>query len=228
MLILFSILVVIVSLIVYNNYWSSPFKLIFLLGGKGSGKTTLLMRYMIAYHKKGYAIYTNVRSCELPFATIINSEDVGAYVARPKSCICLDEVGIVYDARRWKQFRNEWSDYYRYQRQYKNVVVMTSQAWDCDKRVRSLCDKFYLCSSWGALSIAKEFTLGSPFAANENTEGDDIKFVPFSWKVTLIPKYAKYFSSFSPPDKPYLEEIALRSVTLKPSSGRVLRKFGRK
>lgn len=212
--ILICIIAVIIGLAAYNAYWSSPFKLIFLLGEKGSGKTTLLMKYMIAYAKKGYAIYTNVKSCALPFATIIDEKDVGLYVARPKSLIALDEVGIVYDARKWKQFRSEWSDYYRYQRQYKNVVVQTSQAWDCDKRVRSLCDQFYLIKSFGAVGCARRFTLGSPFAANENTEGEDIRWVPFGRSFFLIPRYAKYFSSFSPPPRPLLEEVALRSVSL--------------
>lgn len=208
------IIAVIIGLVAYNAYWSSPFKLIFLLGAKGSGKTTLLMKYMIAYAKKGYAIYTNVKSCALPFATIIDENNVGDYVARPKSMIALDEVGIVYDARKWKQFKSSCSDYYRYQRQYKNVVVMTSQAWDCDKRVRSLCDKFYLVKSFGAVCCARQFTLGSPFAANETTEGEDIRWVPFGRSFCLIPRYAKYFSSFAPPPKPYLEDVALRSVSL--------------
>lgn len=212
MLYIILVIIAIIAIIsVYNAKYNNPFKLIFLLGAKGSGKTTDLTRYMTEYHKKGYSVYTNVKSCILPYVTYIDVSDVGKYIARPKSMLALDEVGIIYDARRWKQFTDDQRDYYKYQRQYKNVVVMTSQVWDCDKKVRSLCDKFYLCKSYGPLSIAREFAMKDPFHTSDDVE-DAVRFVPFSFRITWIPRYSRYFSSFDPPERPLLEESPLTVV----------------
>ncbi|MBO7677750.1 MAG: hypothetical protein J6S49_09615 [Erysipelotrichaceae bacterium] len=227
MLYIILVIVAIIAIItIYNAKYNNPFKLIFLLGAKGSGKTTLLTRYMTEYHKKGYSVYTNVKSCNLPYVTYIDVADVGKYIASPKSMLALDEVGIIYDARRWKQFTDEQRDYYKYQRQYKNVVVMTSQVWDCDKKVRSLCDKFYLCKSHGPISIAREFAMKDPFHTSDDVE-DAVRFVPFSFRITWIPEYSKYFSSYDPPVRPLLEESPLTVVPLD-HVGKSNKKRGRK
>ncbi len=187
--------------------WNNPFKLIFLFGKKGSGKTTLLIRYMTEYHQKGYSVYTNMKTCNLPYVQVIDVDQLGEYVAKPKSMIALDEVGTIYDARKFKQFRDETRDYFKYQRQYRNVVVMTSQSWDVDKKIRDLTDLFYLCGKIGPISyarqIVRQITLTEPMGDSESRIADQLKFKPLSWKLCWIPKWSKLYESFSPPDRPF-------------------------
>lgn len=205
------VLIVITGVISFFFFWSikmnSPFKLVFLLGKKGSGKSTVLVKYMMRYHKKGYRIYTNMTSCALPYVVHIKTEDLGYYVAKPKSLIALDEVGVEYDARKFKQFRDEWRDYYKYQRQYKNIVVMASQSFDVDLKIRSLVDNFYLVGKIGpwcyCRRIERKIIPTDARAGGESKMADQYAFAPCGYSFTWIPRYTKWFSSYSPPEKPY-------------------------
>lgn len=195
------------------NKWNNPYKLIFLFGKKGSGKSTLLVRYMTEYHKKGYSVYTTMDECTLPYVSHIKAEDIGFYVAKPKSLVTVDEVGTIYDARKFKTFKDEVRDYYKFQRHYKNVVIMASQSWDVDKKIRDLTDKFYLCGKLGPVSYAREIvrsiTITEPVGDSESRIADQLKFKPFGMKLTWIPKYAKHFLSFNPPERPYFVDPPL-------------------
>lgn len=186
--------------------YSNPFKLYFLFGKKGSGKSTLLVKYMMTYHKKGYVIYTNMRQCTLPYVVHIRTEDVGDYVGVPKSCVVLDEVGTDFDARKFKQFREEVRDFFIFQRQYKNVVIMASQSWNVDKKIRDLTDKMYLCGKVGPISYARpirrNITLTEPMGDSESRIADQLVFAPGA-QLTWIPKYARHFESFAPPERPF-------------------------
>lgn len=196
-----------IALTKITTKWNNPYKLIFLFGKKGSGKSTLLVRYMTEYHKKGYSVYTTMDECTLPYVVHITIDNLGYYVAKPKSLVCLDEVGIDFDARKFKTFKDEWRDYFKYQRHYRNVVIMASQTWDVDLKIRSLTDKFYLCGKIGPFSYAREIerriVLTEPTGDSESRIADQLRFKPMSAKITYIPKYAKHFASFSPPERPF-------------------------
>lgn len=207
MLIILAIILAGFSVVIWFTIkWNNPFKLYFLFGKKGSGKSTLLVKYMMQYQKNGYCIYTNMRQCTLPFVVHINTEDVGQYVGVPKSCVVLDEVGTDFDARKFKQFREEVRDYFIFQRQYKNVVIMASQSWNVDKKIRDLTDKMFLCGKVGPISYARpirrNITLTEPMGDSESRIADQLVFAP-GVKLTWIPKYAKHFNSFSPPERPF-------------------------
>lgn len=206
----------------YNN----PYLCVMVFGKKGSGKTTLLVRRMMEYHKKGYSIYTTIPDVTLPYVIHIRHEQIGEYVGKPKSLLCLDEAGTYFDARKFKTFRDSVSDYFRFQRHYKNVVYLASQSFDVDKRIRSLVDKFYLCGKVGPISYAREIqrkiVLTEPIGETESRIADQLKFVPFSVVLTWIPKYARHFESFSPPPRPFfIEPPVLDEV--EPSSRPLLR-----
>lgn len=195
------------SLLIWSGVkYRNPYKLIFLFGKKGSGKTTLLVRYMIEYHKKGYNVYTNMDGVNLPFVVKISVNDLETYAAAQKSCICLDEVGIDFDSRKFKTFKDGWRDYFKFQRQYKNVVIMTSQTWDVDKKVRDLTDKFFLCGKIGPISYAREIRRGivltMPTSEAESRIADSLDYKPGGLRLCWIPKYSKYYQSFNPPERP--------------------------
>ena len=52
----------------------------------------------------------------------------------------IDEVGIIWDNRGFKNFPSEVRDYFKLQRHYKHVVILASQTFDVDKKIRDLAD----------------------------------------------------------------------------------------
>lgn len=205
----------------YIGKWNSPFKLYLIFGKKGSGKSTLLVKWMMKYHKKGYFIYTNMKSVTLPYVIHVEEQDIGDYVGVPNSVLLLDECGTWLDNRKFKTFKDSMRDYFIYQRQYKNVVILASQNFNVDKKVRELVDKMYLCGKVGPVSYARpirrNITLTEPMGDSESRIADQLVFAP-GLVLTWIPRYAKLFESFAPPEKPFfvgspsLEEINDRSA----------------
>lgn len=231
-----SLISLFIVFVLYSKRLRNEFKLIFLFGKKGSGKSTLLVRYMTEYHKKGYSVYTNMQSVSLPYVVHIDPNQLGEFVAKPKSLICLDECGILYDNRKFKVFKDDTRDYFVYQRQYKNVVIYTSQSWNVDKKIKDLTDQLYLCGRIGAISFARpidrHITLTAPMGDSESRIADQLRFRPFSAKLTWIPRYSKYFDSFAPPERPFfidppdipVEKKTIRSAVRRLSADFSLRK----
>lgn len=185
----------------------NPYKLIFIFGKKGSGKSTLLTRYAFEYNKRGYSVYSTET---IPGTYKINPEDIGYSHFPPKSCIIVDEVGMIWDKRNFKIFPPEVRDYFKLQRHYKHVVILASQTFDVDVKIRDLADEMYLVTkSLRVFSYAKKIlrktvlvksTAEAPAKISEDLEFDNLLlFWAGSRKLTFIPKYAKYFDSFKTP-----------------------------
>lgn len=194
-------------ILVFRLYYSSRFKLFFLWGKKGSGKSSLLIKLMHRYAKKGFVIYTNMPDCLYPQARIIDLKLLGDFIPPPRSFIALDEVGMEYDNRKFKTFKDSVRDFYKLQRHYKIVVAMASQSWDVDLKIKSLVDEFYLVSSFGPLSVARRIVkkIGL-LEAGQNQESrpvENLKFASFlSWHFTWLPRWSRFFDSFDAPPKP--------------------------
>lgn len=208
--IILAFVLILAVLTAFKAKYNNRFKLIFLFGKKGSGKSTLLVKYMYQYTQKGFTCYTNMKECQFPNVRIIDINDVGDFIPEPYSVLCLDEVGIDYDSRKFKQFKDSVRDFYKLQRHYKVVCILASQSWDVDKKIRDLCDLFYLCIQIGPLGIGKQIrrktVLTESTSEAESRISDNLKFTSlFSWKWTWMPKYHKYFDSFIAPYKPPLE-----------------------
>lgn len=191
----------------YNN----PYKLYMIFGKKGSGKSTLLCKLALRYKKKGYIIYTNMEDMCIEEVRIIDPEKLGEFIPEPKSCILLDEVGMLYDNRDFKKFKPEVRDFFKLQRHYNCVVYLASQSFDIDKKLRDLTDRMYLITAitpWLSLSrpISKRIGLVEASSQGESRIVENLKFMFITnWRFTFIPKYARYFNSFIAPQKPYLE-----------------------
>lgn len=203
------VLCLLIALFAYIIIYRNKFQLIFVFGKKGSGKSTLLIKMMYKYGKKGFTIYTNMIDCLYPGARIIDISMIGDMVPEPYSILCLDEVGMEYDARKFKSFKENTRDFYKLQRHYKVLCYCASQTWDVDKKVRDLTDKMYLCGAIGPFAIARKinrtFGLTDPMGEQESRIADKLKFSsPFSWIYTWIPKWKIYFDSFTAPQRPYI------------------------
>lgn len=188
----------------------NPYKLIFIFGKKGSGKSTLLTKYALTYLKRGWNVYST-ENC--PGTYKINPSDVGFSQFPPRSVIIVDEVGMIWDNRGFKTFPQEVRDYFKLQRHYKHVVILASQTFDVDKKIRDLADEMYLVEkklrvfSYAKKILRRTVLLESTAAqGGESRISEDLVYdsLFFFWagsrKLTYIPNYTKYFDSFHAPD----------------------------
>lgn len=182
-----------------------------IFGKKGSGKSTMLCKLALQYQKKGYIIYTNMMDMCISDVRLIDAEKLGEFIPEPKSCILLDEVGMLYDNRDFKKFKPEVRDFFKLQRHYSCVVYLASQSFDIDKKLRDLTDRMYLVTAitpWLSLSrpISKRIGLVEASSQGESRIVENLKFMFITkWRFTFIPRYVKYFNSFVAPEKPKLE-----------------------
>lgn len=199
------VLIVIIAIVFRDN---NPFKLILYIGAKGSGKTCCLVRDLYKFHKRGYIVYTTLKSVDYPWINFVTIQDIEEKVFPPYSVFAVDEAGIVYDNRNFKKFSENQRDYYKYQRQYRNVVILTSQTWDIDAKLRALTDTIHLCSKVGPCIFTRRVKRGLKIkeatAEGESRIADDLRFVPFGWTFASVYRWGKHFSSYSPPERPFI------------------------
>lgn len=193
---------------IYSKRWNCPFTLTFLFGKKGAGKTTLMCKMMIRDLKRGWTVYTDVNGIKVDGVRIFNLKELDSKSPPPRSAVYLDEVGLTLDNRAYKQFSNGLRDWYALQRHYKCKVVVNSQAFDVDKKVRDRTDSFYYCTKLaGVLSLARPIVLKVKPNDMTNPSCDSPIMSSyrwgslFAWRWTWLPKYAKYFDSFEAPPR---------------------------
>lgn len=188
----------------------NPYRLYMIFGKKGSGKSSLLAKKALFYLKKGWIVYTNMEDLTVDGVRHINASDIGAFVPVPHSVVLLDEVGMLYDNRDYKSFKPCVRDFFKLQRHYQTIVYLASQSFDIDKKLRDLTDEMYLTTclfGWLGLvrPIRKKITLVEASSQGESRIVDNLKFRSiFSWKLTFLPRYSKYFQSFVLPPHEYL------------------------
>lgn len=205
LIIIFSPVSLILLINLLTRRWRNPYKLFLVFGKKGSGKSTYLVKLAIRYMKKGWEVYTNMSDMTVPGVRLIDVNQVGDFVPIAHSLLLLDEVGMIWDNRNFKNFKPSVRDFFKLQRHYKVVTYLASQTFDIDKKLRDLTDGMILnINVLNVLSIGKtirrKITLTESTSEAESRIAEDLKFCPFwQWHFTWIPKYAKLFSSFSAP-----------------------------
>ena len=210
------VLVLVVFALLYSfavRKYKNPYKLFMVFGKKGSGKSSYLIRKAIEYQKKGYVVYTNMSDCCLAGVRIIDPDKLGDFVPVADSCLLLDEVGMLYDNRNYRNFRPSVRDFFKLQRHYKVVCFLASQSFDVDKKLRDLTDEMYLITNIATAfslvrPIRKTVTLTDATAEGESRIAENLKFrFITSWRLYWIPKTIKYFESFSVPELPAIEYV---------------------
>lgn len=188
----------------------NPYRLTMVFGKKGSGKSTLMVRLAYKYLAKGWSVFCTEK---LDGCYWIDYKDIGYKNIPPNSLLLIDEVGMLYDNRNFKEFKPAVRDWFKLQRHYKVRVYMFSQSFDVDKKLRDLTDDMYLVKNIGRVfSYAKRILrktvlvkpMGdSPSRIDEELRYDFLLFAPFGARMlTFIPKWAKYFDSHNCPVLP--------------------------
>lgn len=195
---------------VQSRRYNNPYRLIFIFGKKGAGKSLYMVKQMMKYLKKGWTVYTDIDNCILPGVRIMNAMDLSDFAPVENSAIFLDEAGILFDNRNFKNFNSGLRDFFKLQRKYKCRVFLNSQSFDIDKKIRDVTDHMGLIVSVGNVfsiyrPIRRSITLTQPSAEAESRIADKLSFESlFKWQVTYLPKYFKYFDSFAAPERPPL------------------------
>lgn len=211
LIILFGIFIVppLLLSIIYRKY-ANPWRLYMIFGKKGSGKSSYLIKMAYKYLKKGYTVYTNMEDCTIPGVRIFNIQHLGEFVPDANSLLLCDEVGLVWDARDFKNFRKDVRDFFKLQRHYKVICYLASQSFDIDKKLRDLTDGMMLCTNlltaWSLCrTISRRIVLTQPQGDTESRISEQLVFEPFwRWHLTYIPRYAKGYDSYQTPEKPAL------------------------
>lgn len=198
-----------IPVMILSKKYNNPYKLIMVFGKKGSGKTTFLTKTAVKYIRKGRPVYSTVY---VPGAHMFDVQDIGQVDFPKNSVIFIDEVGMIWDNRNFKNFRTDVRDYFKLQRHYGHTVYLFSQTFDIDVKLRNLTDSMYLVRCYmGWFSVAKkikrDITLVEPTGESEARIADSLEFVPLwlslfgaqSVKFTFIPYWSKLFDSYEAP-----------------------------
>lgn len=189
------------------------YKLYLVFGKKGSGKSTYLVKLAVKHLKKGWVVYTNMEELFIPGVRHFNIQHLGDFIPDSHSLLLLDEVGMIWDNRDYKNFRTPVRDFFKLQRHYKVKVYLASQTFDVDKKIRDLTDGMFLHQN-----VARVFTVGKRITRKvvvtestseaESRIAEDLVICPFwDWTFTFIPRWSKYFDSHAVPDLPKLDYI---------------------
>lgn len=183
------------------------------MGVKGAGKNTLLTKWSIKYNRLGYTVYSD---SEIFNTYKLDTNWIGRYDFPKNSVLLIQEAGITWDNRNFKSFPAEVRDFFKLQRHKGVIVVLASQSFDIDKKLRDLTDEMYLIVPFMrifslAKRINKKITIHKT-DKNDNSNNQESFLtesysfdLPFFWKLTYIPRYVKYFNSFEADTKPLVK-----------------------
>jgi hypothetical protein len=186
----------------------NPYKLIFIFAKKGQGKSTLLTKMALHHLRKGWEVYSTE---PIPGCHLISPEDIGYFEFPPHSLIVIDEIGMIWDNRNFKNFKPEVRDWFKLQRHRKCKVICASQSFDVDKKIRDLADDMFLLQkkfrvfSYGK-RILKILDITEATGDSESRIVDNLKFDSILWfwagsrTLTFIPVWTKYFNTFAAPE----------------------------
>lgn len=213
------ILLNVVSLV--KKRYNDPYRDIFFIMGKpGSGKSTYFVNKILQYEKKNkkllkkgkqpWAIYSDT-PINIPGVRIFDPLDLAKCYPDEKSVLFIDEISLVWDARKFKQFDSGVSEFMKLHRHAKVVIYCASQNFDCDKRIRDLCTHFHIVKQFlGVFCLVRPvktifpiFTEAQDDKGSQITSGYEWASI-FEWKLFYMPKCFKYFNTRSLPERPPL------------------------
>lgn len=201
-------------IMIYNALtarYVSPYTLDIFFGRKGCGKSSTLQRLAKKYHKLGWHCFCDDGNTLQPFVIPIKAKSIYKYRFPPNSIIFIDEINLLWDNRKFKDFPDGLQYFLRMQRHKKIKLIMFSQTYDCDLKIRNLADRLYICNKFARVFtfckayVKKPVVLTSEQTTTEARISDDFIPLPF-WcnTFTFIPRWIKSYDSFQD-DDPYIE-----------------------
>lgn len=188
----------------------SPYTLEIYFGRKGCGKSSTLQKLAKRYHKLGWKVFCDDGNTMQPFVQQIDCSQLWKYKLPPNSVVLIDEINLLWDNRDFKAFPKPLQKYLRLQRHKRIKLIMFSQTFDCDAKIRNLADTLYICNKFARVFTVCQAYFKRPVilsaldTRNEGKITDDYQKMPF-WctRITYIPKYVKKYDSFYDDDDDY-------------------------
>lgn len=218
MVVLFIFLFLVGSVIFLKRRYNNPFKLVFVFGKKGSGKSCYLVHEILKHIKRGWIVYSDM-PVSISGVRLINADDLSTFKPVENSLVVLDEVGLTWNNRDFKNFSRGITEYIKLQRHFKVKMIINSQSFDVDKKVRDCTDSMILQTNlFNCISISRpilrSITLTEPTSESESRIADKLKFASiWHWRFYWMPKYFKYFDSHSVPFREELPFSECSSLT---------------
>lgn len=201
--------------VLWSRKYNNPFKLYFLFGKKGAGKSTYMVKLMRRDLRHGWDVYTNMSDVHLDGVRIFSTEDLKKCAPEgSKNALYIDEAGLTWDKRNFKSFDSGLTEFFALQRKYHCKMVINSQSYDVDLKIRDRVDGMALQTNIGNIigitrPIRRNIVLTEPVGDAESRIADKLTFAPiWAWRLTLLPRYFKFFESFRAPARdalPYME-----------------------
>lgn len=112
-------------------------------GSPGCGKTTLANK--ILFDERLACRYDHFyANFETSLANQVKLNGLGSWTFPTNSLIIIDEAGIEYNNRKYKEFPEELIKWLKLHRHYGCDVIFISQSWeDCDVTIRRLTSQLY-------------------------------------------------------------------------------------
>lgn len=176
-------------------------------GKIGCGKTTFLAREFVKNKNKYdriYCIGCKIKGCkEIPYGSLGLFEPMEG----KKTLFLIDEAGIYFDNRDFKNLPKYVASFVAESRHYQCDLIFVSQTVDIDKKIRNRCTHMYLVKKtlwWSTAHIIK-YNVTVDEDSKDLVEGYEIQsgFLEFLNVLTgkspciFRPLYYKYFNTLS-------------------------------
>lgn len=196
----------------------SDHKLRLIFGRKGCGKSSTLASLASKGISRHQYVYSNVDMTFTDEHFIhIDLEEFGKFKPEPDSLILLDEINNLWDNRSFKNFEKSTQQFFRYQRHFKCTIILFSQTYDCDVKIKNLADELYIAKKFFGYftclkRVDKFIYVTSPdesHGASDIVEAYEMTkfFMPGARSWVFLPKWWKYYDSYSLYDLPDLNHL---------------------
>jgi hypothetical protein len=174
------------------------------IANKGAGKSTTVRKFAQKYIRRKIPVYANMEDIKINGVHVYDTMDLGKYKVE-NAYIIVDEVSLFFDNRNYKQTSKEFIRWLRSVRHHKLRVDLFTQSYDCDKKIRTMCDDIYIGVKYFRVltvwrRLRKNVAIKERAMDRESQIVDELKFTPWwvpgSILITYIPKYIKYFDSY--------------------------------
>lgn len=197
----------------------NPYTMDLYIGNKGCGKSSTIAKHVKNDIRKGIHTYVNADDININGVRIYDTFDLG-HKKVTDAKIYVDEVSLFFDNRNFKNTSKEFIKWLREVRHNRLRVELYTQSYDCDKKIRTMCDNIYIGQRWFRVltiwrRLRKNVAIKEEAMTAESQIVDELNFTPWflpgSIKITYIPRYIKYFDSFKDLQD-YKENIPYKKV----------------
>lgn len=181
----------------------SPYTFTISFGKKGAGKSCSMQKDLRKHYKRGWTCYADSNT-DLPFVKRFNAKEIYKEKFPRNSFVTIDEINLLWDNRDHKAFDPRVQKFFREQRKHGVKIYAYSQTFDCDKKLRDLCDRLALQRKFLRIFTMRRYYVKTPRiidAVNARDHAkpvDDLVKVPFIFgglDFTYIPKFIRDYDT---------------------------------